>query len=304
MLNNLFLADDDIIIKLCWLEKLTDHTRSTKWGGIGFSVIKQHNATIPDKIDDKNKLIKGMKSVLAFTEALGNKVPIPIYYCRFYGYHLRQKRGSAFSKRYNAYWAERADTNDTATEVVKKRIFKMVTTVHDKICDAVENSTKIMEINKSVHEINRETSDEEVLGLDNQGVLDVSKDTIEEGELAELTSIGDIPGIDCQHHAKAIKEAPLSTILLRQALATSTLLPNEIFTIATHADLHFVEVIGTHLLNNPLRAKKLERDIAITVLNNRFLADNDIIIGLYPSSTVYKYTIGDIASLSVKHLAN
>ncbi|GAN02110.1 hypothetical protein MAM1_0017d01550 [Mucor ambiguus] len=162
------------------------------------------------------------------------------------------------------------------TEVVTKRIFKMVATVNDNVCDSVEQSvkkTKIMEVNKSVHEINREISDKE------------------EEELTRLRGIGVIPpyqlSTSCKTLVNAIEKSPPSIILLRQALRTNTLLPGEIFTIATHADLNFVEVVGTHFINlmdspvNPLTSKKLERGVAlhttIIVLNNLFLADNDII---------------------------
>ncbi|KAL0089228.1 hypothetical protein J3Q64DRAFT_1696342 [Phycomyces blakesleeanus] len=179
---------------------------------------------------------------------------------------LRQKNGTAFQDKYKAYWADRADADDTVTEVVKKHIFKMVAV------------TKIVEVNKSVHEINREISDEELLDIDNGGVLDISKGVIEEEKLAHLRGIGVIHPYQletsCEPLVNAIEKIP-------PTLRTSILLPGEIFTIATHADFNFVEVFGTHFPVNPHTSKKLERDVArhtsIIVLNNLFLADNDII---------------------------
>ncbi|OAD70274.1 hypothetical protein PHYBLDRAFT_148820 [Phycomyces blakesleeanus NRRL 1555(-)] len=167
------------------------------------------------------------------------------------GVVLRQKNGTAFQDKYKAYWADRADADDTVTEVVKKHIFKMVAV------------TKIVEVNKSVHEINREISDEELLDIDNGGVLDISKGVIEEEKLAHLRGIGVIHPYQletsCEPLVNAIEKIPPTT----------------------HADFNFVEVFGTHFPVNPHTSKKLERDVArhtsIIVLNNLFLADNDII---------------------------
>ncbi|CEP16515.1 hypothetical protein [Parasitella parasitica] len=53
--------------------------------------------------------------------------------------------------------------------------------------------TKIMKVDNSVNEINREISDEEVFDIGNGGVLDISEDVIEQEELTHLRGIGVTP---------------------------------------------------------------------------------------------------------------
>lgn len=82
------------------LERETEFTGKSKWDGVGFSVKNrklvplliefsggiQHNCTMTKKIDDENKLIKGMKTILEYTQATfaeGN-LPLPEFYVRFF----------------------------------------------------------------------------------------------------------------------------------------------------------------------------------------------------------------------------
>ncbi|KAG1054516.1 hypothetical protein G6F43_003482 [Rhizopus delemar] len=98
ILNCLFLSNNDII-DLNWFEKEIQLIKNAKWDGVAFCLKNKKftpmliefsggfdfNTTQKKENDDEGKLVKAIKDILKYTDALGTqKYPIPQYYVRFF----------------------------------------------------------------------------------------------------------------------------------------------------------------------------------------------------------------------------
>lgn len=99
IMNSLFLSDNDIF-ELNWFEKECQLVKNTKWDGVAFCLKDKKftpilvefsgglnfNSTTKKENDDEKKMVKGIKDILKYTDALGiMDYPIMQHYVRFFG---------------------------------------------------------------------------------------------------------------------------------------------------------------------------------------------------------------------------
>ncbi|KAL0075438.1 hypothetical protein J3Q64DRAFT_1646138 [Phycomyces blakesleeanus] len=126
--------------------------------------------------------------------------------------------------------------------------------------------------------------DDLVISIDDKGINKLVKSYLGEQRFQSLESNTGLPEHSltppCQKLLDLINNAPPSPVVIRKIIRKSTL-GDEIFNFIVHSDLNFAETTITHFPCNPLVHQTLERTAAtfttVTIINNLFFANNDII---------------------------
>lgn len=103
------------IIDLNWFEKEIQLIKNAKWDGVAFCLKSKKftpmlieffggfdfNTTQKKENNDEGKLVKAIKDILKYTDALGaQKYPMPQYYVRFFGnYSTHYSQRQLFTKQ-------------------------------------------------------------------------------------------------------------------------------------------------------------------------------------------------------------